>query len=94
MDRLNINEIELFVDISPSNFNNSHTPNGLPAGRSSTIHPQSTPLTLDGTALKESADLAILGDAKMTFEKHLRSVFRAAAQRLGIIRNFWKVFHD
>ena len=45
--------------------------------RSSTVHPQLTPLTLDGTLLQESADLAILGvtfDAKTTFEKHLRSV--------------------
>ena len=36
--------------------------------KSSTIHPQSTPLTLDGTVLKESADLVILGvtsDAKI-----------------------------
>ena len=34
-----------------------------------TIHPQSTSLTLDGTVLKESADLVILWvmfDAKMT----------------------------
>ena len=34
----------------------------------------------------ESADLVILGvtfDAKMTFEKHLRSVSSAAAQRLN-----------
>ena len=29
--------------------------------RSHKIHPQSAPLTLDGTVLKESADLAILG---------------------------------
>ena len=29
--------------------------------RSYTIHPQSIPLTLDGTAMKESADLVILG---------------------------------
>ena len=39
--------------------------------RSRTIHPQCTTLTLDGTILKESADLVILGamfDAKMTFE--------------------------
>ena len=38
--------------------------------RSRTVHPQLTPLTLDGTVLKESADLVILGitfDAKMTF---------------------------
>ena len=44
--------------------------------------------TLDGTVLKESADLVILGvtfDAKMTFEKHLRSGSSAAAQRLGIM---------
>ena len=47
--------------------------------------------------LKECADLVILGvtfDAKMTFEKHLRSVSSAAAQRLGIIRKSWQVFHD
>ena len=57
--------------------------------RSRTVHPQLTPLTLNGTVLKESADLVILGvtfDAKMTFEKHLRSVSSAAAQRLGIMR--------
>ena len=47
--------------------------------------------------LKESADLVILGvtcDAKMTFEKHLRSVSSAAAQRFGITRKSWQVFHD
>ena len=32
-------------------------------------------------------------DAKKTFEKHLRSVSRAAAQRLGIMRKPWQVFH-
>ena len=39
--------------------------------------------------LKESDDLVILGvtfDSKMTFEKHLHSVSRAASQRLGILR--------
>ena len=30
----------------------------------------------------------------MTFEKHLRSVSRAASQWLGILRNSWQVFHD
>ena len=51
--------------------------------RSRTVHPLLTPLTLDGTVLKESAELVILGvtfDAKMTFEKHLRSVSSVAAQ--------------
>ena len=33
-------------------------------------------------------------DSKMTFEKHLRSVSRAASQRLGILRRSWRVFHD
>ena len=54
-------------------------------------------MTLDVTVLKESADLVILGvtfDAKMTFEMHLRSVSSAAAQRLGIMRKSWQVFHD
>ena len=57
---------------------------------SRTMHPQSPALTIGGTVLNESDDLAILKvtfDFKMTFEKHLRSVSRKASQRLGI-------FHD
>ena len=30
----------------------------------------------------------------MTFQKHLRSVSRAASQRLDIFRKSWRVFHD
>ena len=30
----------------------------------------------------------------MTFEKHLRSVSRAASQRIGILEKSWQVFHD
>ena len=63
----------------------------MKVSRSPTVHPRLTPLILDGTVLKESADLVILGvtfDAKMTFEKHLRSVSSAAARRLGIMRKF------
>ena len=47
--------------------------------------------------MKESDDLVLLGvtfDSKMTFEKHLRSVSRAASQRLGILRKSWLVFYD
>ena len=65
--------------------------------RSRTIQPLSPPLTICGTVMKESDDLVILGmtfDSKMTFEKHLRSVSRAASQRLGILRKSWRVFHD
>ena len=65
--------------------------------RSRTMHPQSPVLTIGGTVLKESDDLVNLGvtfDSKMTFEKHLRSVSRAASQLLGILRKSWQVFHD
>ena len=64
---------------------------------SHTIHHLSSLLTLDGTVLKESADLVILVvtfDAKMTFENHLCCVSRAAAQRLGIMKKYYQVFHD
>ena len=64
--------------------------------RSLTVHLQLTPLTLDGTVLKESADLVILGatfDAKKTFERHLRSVSSAAAQAWYHEKS-WQVFHD
>ena len=33
-------------------------------------------------------------DSKMTFEKHLRSVSRAASQRLGTLRKSWRVLDD
>ena len=65
--------------------------------RARTMHPQSPPLNIGGTILKEFGDLVILGvtfDSKMIFEKHFRSVSRAASQRLGILRKSWRVFHD
>ena len=68
----------------------------LIVSRSRTMHPQSPALTILGTVLKESDDLVILGvtfDSKITFEKHLHSVSRAASQRLGILRKSWQVFH-
>ena len=61
------------------------------------MHPQSPPLNIGGTVLKESDDLVIIGmtfDYKTSFEKHLRSASRAASQRLGILRKTWRVFHD
>ena len=55
---------------------------------SRTMHPQSPALTIGITVLKESNDLVILRvtfDSKMTSEKHLRCVSRAASRRLGIL---------
>ena len=50
--------------------------------RSRTMYPQSPPLTIVRTVLKESDDLVILEvtfDSKLTFENHLRFVSRAAS---------------
>ena len=61
------------------------------------MHPQSPPLTIGETVLKESDDLVILGvtfHSKLTFEKYIRLVSRAASQRLGILRKSWPVFHN
>ena len=38
--------------------------------------------------------LGVTFDSKMTFEKLLRSVSRAASQRLGILMKSWQAFHD
>ena len=61
------------------------------------MHPQLPPLTIGGTVVKESDGLVMFWvtfDSKMTFEKHLGSVSRAASQRLGILGESWRVFHD
>ena len=49
------------------------------------MHPQSPQLTIGGTVRKESDDLVILEmtfGSKMSFEKHRRSVSRAALKEL------------
>ena len=56
-----------------------------------------TPLTIGRSVLKESDDFVILRvtfDSKITFEKHHSSFSRAASQRLGVLRESWRVFHD
>ena len=76
---------------------NANKTKSMIVSRSRIMHPQTPPLTIGGTVLEKSDDLVILGmkfDSKMTFEKHLRSVSRAASQRLGILRKSWRVFHD
>ena len=91
-----LNRVSVWCDMWEMKLNVSKTKTMI-VSRSRTVQPQLTPLTLEGTVLKESAVLLILGvtfDAKMTFEKHLRYVSSAAAQRLGIMRKSWQVFHD
>ena len=91
-----LNKISVWCDLWGMKLNASKTKTMINS-RSCTVRPQLTQLTLDGTVLKESDDLVILGvtfDAKMTFEKHLRSVSTAAVQRPGIMRKSWQVFRD
>ena len=85
-----LNRVNVWCDQSVIKLNASKTKT-MTVSRSRTVHPQLTPLTLDGTVLKESADFVILWmafDAKMTFETHSRSVSSLAAQRFGIMRKF------
>ena len=83
--------------------NSSH--NASPGHSQCTMHPHAhcikasliTPINYWRKCAEEYDDLVILGvtfDSKMTFEKHLRSVSRAASQQLGILRKSWQVFHD
>ena len=62
--------------------------------RSRKMHPQSPPLTIGGTVLKESDDLALVRVTFDSKQKHLCSASRAASQRLGILRKSRRVFHD
>ena len=81
-----IGRVSEWCDILEIKLNVSKTKT-MTVSRSRTMHPQSPPLTIGRTALKESDDLVILGvtfDSKMSFEMHLCSVSRAASQRLGI----------
>ena len=61
------------------------------------MYPKSPALSIVRTVLEESDDLVILGvtfDSKMTFEKPLRTVSRAASQWLCILRKSCQVFYD
>ena len=87
--------VNAWCDLWGMKFNASKTKTMM-VSRSHTMHPQPPSLTIDGTVLKESVDLDILAVtfySKLTFEKHLCSVSRAASQRLGIFRKSWRVFH-
>ena len=55
----NLNWVCMWCDLWGMKLNASKTKTMI-VSRSRTSHPQSTPLTLDGTALPESADLVIL----------------------------------
>ena len=91
-----LGRVSEWCDLCGMKLNASKTKTMI-VSRSLTMHPQSAPLTIDRTVLKVSDHLVILGvafDSKLTFEKNLRLVSRAASQRLGILNKSWRVFHD
>ena len=65
--------------------------------RSRTLQPQHPDLFIDDVPLTTSDSFKILGitfDSKFTFESHLRSVSSVIAQKLGLLRNSYKIFGD
>ena len=79
-----LGRVSEWCDLRGMKLNASKTKT-MVVSRSRTMHPQSPPLTIGETVLKESDDLVILGvtfDSKMVFEKHLRTVSRAALKDL------------
>ena len=85
-----LGRVSEWCDLREMKLNASKTKTMM-VSRSRTMHPQSPPSAIGGTVLKESDDLVIL---KLTFQKHLRLVCRAASPRLSILRKSWRVFHD
>ena len=60
------------------------------------VIPQSPPLTIDGTVMKEFDDIDIFGatfDCKMTFESIFARYPKQFLRRC-ILTKFWRVFHD
>ena len=91
-----VGRVSKWCDLWGMKLNASETKT-IMVSRSRIMYPQSPPLTIGGTVLKESDDLVILGvtfDSNLTIQKHLRLVSRAASQRLDILRKTWRVFHD
>ena len=68
-----LGRVSEWCDLCGMKLNVSKTKTTI-VSRSCTMHPQSPPLTIGGTVVKESDDCAILRvtfNSKMTFEKHL-----------------------
>ena len=55
-----LNRVSVWCDLWGMKLNAGKTETMI-VSRSCTVHPQLTPLTLNGTVWKESADLVILG---------------------------------
>ena len=38
--------------------------------------------------------LGVTSDSKFTFERHIRSISSLVAQKIGLLRNFFRIFGD
>ena len=72
--------VNAWCDLWGMKFNASKTKTMI-VSRRRTMHPQSPPLTIDGTVLKESDDLDILG-VTFDFKLPLRSIFARSLEQL------------
>ena len=82
-----LGRVSEWCDLWGKKLNASKTKTVIVSG-SRIMHPQSPPLTIGGTVLKESDVLYILGVtfySKMIFEKHFSSVSRGASKRLYLV---------
>ena len=89
-----LEQISLWCDRWMMKLNPSKTKT-LIISRSRTVSPVHGDLILNGTILKVSDSLVILGvnlDSKLTFEYHIRSVASSAARSMGIVRRAIKIF--
>ena len=60
-------------------------------------HPAHPDINIDNVVLENVHEMQILGvtiDKKLTYERHLRSVVKSAAQKIGILRLAWSIYRD
>lgn len=74
------------------NANKTHS---IVFSRSRTLDPPHPDLFLSGEEIEEVEDVRLLGvtlDSKLTFEKHIRSLSSAIAQKTGLLRKCFRTF--
>ena len=65
--------------------------------RSRTVFPPHPDLLVGSTSLNSCDSIKILGvmfDSKFTFERHIRSISSSVAQKIGLLRTFFRLFGD
>ena len=63
--------------------------------RSRTVFPPHPDLLLGSTSLNSCDSFKILGvmfDSKFTFERHIRSISSSVAQKIGLLRKYFRIF--